>query len=87
MQPVQDMLNRIRWDPGLAGQSFEIGYYDRVAGRVIVVPFRELVFSPDDHFAFTVLDEEGGAHSIPYHRVTDIYRDGQRIWHRHPPTA
>jgi uncharacterized protein (UPF0248 family) len=85
MQPVQEILNRIRWDPGFAGQSFEVGYYDRVASRVVVVPFTDLVFPPDDHYAFTVVDGAGVAHSIPYHRVRDIYRAGRRIWHRDAP--
>ena len=85
LRPVQDIINRIRWDPGFGQHSFKIGYYDRLAGQVVVVPFRELVFPPDDHFAFTVIDDEGTGHSIPYHRVRDIYRNGRRIWHREPP--
>lgn len=85
MQPVQDILNRIRWDPGYARQSFSIGYYDRVADRVVVVPFTDVIFPPDDHYAFTVIDDAGVAHSVPFHRVRDIYRAGRRIWHRGPP--
>lgn len=87
MQPVQDILNRIRWDPEFGRQSFQIGYYDRVAGRIVVVPFAELVFPPDDRYAFMIIDGEGTGHTIPYHRVRDIYRDGERIWHREPPKA
>lgn len=85
MQPVQDILNRIRWDPGFAQQPFKVGYYDRVADRVVVVPFKELIFPPDDHYAFTVIDEDGVGHAIPYHRVRDIYRGSTRIWHRDAP--
>ena len=39
MMPVQDLLHRIRWDPQFGKGEFEIGYDDRVAGRVVRVPF------------------------------------------------
>lgn len=82
MKPVQDILNRIRWDESWAGYEFAIGYYDRVEQRVIVVSFKEIVFPKDDHFSFEVLDQEGDLHAVPYHRVKAIYRDGSLIWHR-----
>lgn len=82
MQPIQDLLNRIRWDREFGRGNFTVGYYDRLEGRVIVVPFRSLRFSPDDHFCFEITDGEGTVHSIPLHRVCAVYRDGQRIWHR-----
>ena len=27
-------------------------------------------------------DAEGQAHRVPFHRVREVYKDGQRIWHR-----
>jgi len=44
MAPIHELLNRIRWDPEFGRGNFELGYFDRVEGRVIVVPFRELDF-------------------------------------------
>ena len=85
MKPVQDVLNRIRWDPQFGANRFAIGYYDRVAERVIVVPFGELIFPPEEHHTFMIIDDAGEAHTIPYHRVRDIYRDGTLIWHRRQP--
>lgn len=82
MKPVQDILNRIRWDENLAGSDFKIGYYDRLEQQIIVVAFKELIFPRDEHFSFDVIDHEGVLHSVPYHRVRDIYQNGQLIWHR-----
>ncbi len=81
MTPVHELLSRVRWD-GNFGGSFAIGYYDRVSNVIVQVPFDEIAFPPDDHFAFVVVDAEGASHSVPYHRVREVYRNGELIWHR-----
>jgi uncharacterized protein (UPF0248 family) len=84
MTPIQDLLNRIRWDEHYSG-DFVIDYYDRVAATIVRAPLAQVSFPPGDHFAFTVVDAEGAAHSVPYHRVREVFRDGALIWERHPP--
>ncbi|MBA4147062.1 MAG: DUF504 domain-containing protein [Verrucomicrobia bacterium] len=46
MAPIHELLNRICWDEEFSRGDFELGYFDRVEGRIIVVPFREIVFPP-----------------------------------------
>ena len=82
MQPVHEVLNRIRWDPEFGQSDFEIGYLDRVADAIIRVPFSALVFPKDEHFSFSIIDGEGELHNVPYHRVKQIFRNGELIWHR-----
>lgn len=82
MIPIHELLNRIRWDPEFGRGRFALGYFDRVTGRVVVVPFTDLSFEPGDHFAFQFMDAEGETHNVPLHRIRDVYRDGVRIWHR-----
>lgn len=82
MKPIQDIINRIRWDPEYGDARFEIGYYDRIEDRTILVPFSEIWFSEKDHYSFQLIDDEGVEHNIPFHRVRDVYRNGKRIWHR-----
>ncbi|WP_455211738.1 DUF504 domain-containing protein [Kaarinaea lacus] len=82
MKPVQEILNRIRWDEDFANHHFTIAYYDRLEKNLITVDFNDLQFSPDDHFCFYCVDRFGEIHSIPYHRVKEIYSDGILIWHR-----
>jgi uncharacterized protein (UPF0248 family) len=84
MTPIRELLNRIRWDAEFASGNFELGYFDRVEGRVIVVPFRELDFPEDDPQVFRLMDTEGRNHRVPFHRVREIYKNGQRIWQRSP---
>lgn len=82
MIPIQDILTRIRWDHEFAKGDFVIGYYDRVEDHIIKVPLREVYFDPDDHFDFQVLDNEGELYTVPFHRIKEVYKDGQLIWHR-----
>jgi len=81
MIPIQELLSRIRWDDTFGG-SFVLGYYDRVNNEIMHVPFSAITFPPDDHFAFALIDDEGVVHNIPYHRVKEVYRNGELIWHR-----
>lgn len=80
--PIQELLSRIRWDPEFARGNFELGYFDRVEGRIIRVPFAEVGFPRDDPQAFRLVDGEGRIHRVPFHRVREVYKDGQRIWTR-----
>ncbi|MEJ2181753.1 MAG: DUF504 domain-containing protein [Gammaproteobacteria bacterium] len=82
MKTAREILNQIRWDDRLTADSFAIGYYDRVEDEIVRVAFKEIQFPDDHHFLFEVVDEEGDLHSIPYHRVKEIYQNGRLIWHR-----
>ena len=82
MRPIHELLNRIRWDAEFAHGEFELGYFDRVEGRVIIVPFHEVDFPKDDPQTLQIVDAAGQVHRLPFHRVREVYKDGQRIWHR-----
>jgi uncharacterized protein (UPF0248 family) len=82
MIPIHELLNRIRWDEDFGKAEFVIGYFDRVEDRIINTSMKKIYFEPDDHFSFYLVDENGEAHSVPLHRIRDVYRNGERIWHR-----
>jgi uncharacterized protein (UPF0248 family) len=82
MIPIHELLSRIRWDRQFGEGDFVIGYYDRVEDAVIRVPMRELFFQPDNHFAFDLIDQDGALHSVPLHRIREVYKNGKLIWHR-----
>jgi uncharacterized protein (UPF0248 family) len=62
--------------------DFAIGYFDRCEQRIVVVPLGEVRFQPDDHFSLVLIDPAGETISIPLHRVYEVYRNGELIWHR-----
>jgi uncharacterized protein (UPF0248 family) len=85
MQPVHKLLNQIRWDPRFRKGQFALGYFDRVARRVLVVPFKNIEFPHEAPGMFEIWDAKGNLHRIPFHRVRRVYRDDRIIWERHPP--
>jgi uncharacterized protein (UPF0248 family) len=87
MIPIHELLNRIRWDPEFAKGNFELGYYDRAENRIILVPLREVSFPEDAPRSFQLTDVEGQVHRVPFHRVREVYKDSQRIWHRGEASA
>jgi uncharacterized protein (UPF0248 family) len=82
LTPIHELLNRIRWDREFGQGNFVIGYYDRVEDRINRVPLREIFFEPDNHFSFDLIDHGGELHSIPLHRIKEVYKDEVLIWHR-----
>jgi uncharacterized protein (UPF0248 family) len=87
MIPIHELLNRIRWDPEFARGEFELGYFDRAEDRIILVALREVTFPDDYPRTFLLTDPEGQIHRIPFHRVREVYKDSQRIWHRGEASA
>ncbi len=87
MIPIHELLNRICWDSEFAKRDFELGYYDRMANRVIVVLLKEVTFPTESPSTFELMDPEGQVHRIPFHRVREVYRNSQRIWRRPDPNA
>lgn len=82
MIPLHELLNRIHWDPGFGRGEFRIGYLDHMRGGLVYVPLMEVSQAEGNHFCFDVTDEEGVVHSVPYHRVKEVWKDGALIWHR-----
>lgn len=87
MMPIHELLSRIRWDAVFGDAAFELGYFDRVEQRVLRLAFKEVYFDEHDQGPLQFVDEEGVTHRVPLHRIRDVYRNGERIWHRHRPPA
>lgn len=85
MIPIHELLSRIRWDEAYASSRYVIGYWDRTVHAVLHRDLREIAWDRDNPSFFSLIDEDGVAHSIPYHRVREVWRDGKLIWERHPP--
>jgi uncharacterized protein (UPF0248 family) len=86
MIPIDELLNRIRWDPEFAKGDFQLGYYDRAEDRIILVSLKEVSFPTESRGTFQLADAEGQIHRIPFHRVREVYKNAQRMWHRVRPT-
>jgi uncharacterized protein (UPF0248 family) len=85
MIAIQDLLHRMQWDPAYGKADFEIGYFDRVTGNIVRVPFRHVRFGKGEHFAFEAVEADGSVHTVPLHRVREVWRNGEVIWQRARP--
>ena len=82
MQPIQDLLNRIHWDPDFGQGWFELAFLDHSARELVRLAFDRISFVPGDHYFFHYLDEAGAMHSVPFHRIRAVYKNGEVIWQR-----
>ena len=82
MQPLEELLHRIKWDVEFGKGAFAHGYYDRLAHEEHIVQFESVTMDPDRRGMFSVQDENGLVARIPLHRVRTVYKDGVVIWQR-----
>jgi uncharacterized protein (UPF0248 family) len=82
MQPLQELLNRITWDPEFGKDRFAIGYEDRLMSQEMVVPFAAVRLDPERPGMLSIHQEDGFVAHIPLHRVRTVYRNGEAIWQR-----
>lgn len=79
MQPIHELLDRIRWDAEFGNAEFAIGYYDRIEDRIVVVALGSCERTED---GFRMIDAEERVISVPLHRVRQVFRNGALIWSR-----
>jgi uncharacterized protein (UPF0248 family) len=80
--PIHQLLARIRWDPLFGRGRFEIAYLDKRQGRLVRLPLDRIETHPDERFSFDAYEDDGTVHSVPFHRVHEVRRDGEVIWTR-----
>jgi uncharacterized protein (UPF0248 family) len=82
MIPIHELLARIRWDPEFGRARFVIAYLDHKKDALVRVPFERIRLPEVHRFAFEAEEDDGTWHSVPYHRVREVWRDGALIWAR-----
>ena len=88
MQPIQELLHRIKWDADYGQGEFTLGYYDRVEHEEKIVPFRAISMDPQQPATLSFADDDGVVRHIPLHRVRTVCKNGMAIWRRpEPPPA
>ena len=81
MQPIQQLLNRIRWDSEFSKGTFALGYYDYFARGERVVPITSIMRNTGES-SFSICGDDGVVVRIPLHRVRTVYKNGEPIWPR-----
>ncbi len=55
MTPIQDLLNKIKWDKRENPNDYEIFYFDRILNKLISIPYKKIKGLEG---SFLVLDNE-----------------------------
>ena len=78
MQPIQNLLNKIKWDKRENPEEYSIFYYDRILKELIEIPYEEIKRVEG---TFMVLDNEDES-NVPLHRVKKVTKGGYVVWQR-----
>jgi uncharacterized protein (UPF0248 family) len=82
MQPLHELLHRIKWDVEFGKGEFALGYCDRVVHATNIISFASISLDSQRPDTFSFHDENGIVHHIPLHRVRTVYKNGVVIWQR-----
>lgn len=85
MRPLHELLNRVRWDREFGAARFELGYWDRVEGKIVRIALADAGLDHPEDETFALTAEDGSRVDIPLHRVRQVWRDGELIWSRPDP--
>lgn len=78
MIPIQDLLNKIKWDKRENPSEYLIFYYDRILKKLIKIPYMKIKRLEG---SFMVLDNEEES-NIPLHRVKKVMKNNEVVWER-----
>ena len=78
MQPIQDLLNKIKWDKRENPNDYLIFYYDRILKKLMQIPYNKIKRIEG---SFMVLDNEEES-NIPLHRIRKVAKNNAVVWER-----
>lgn len=78
MHPIQDLLNKIKWDKRENPDEYYIFYFDRILNQLIKIPYNKIKRIEDN---FMVLDNEEESY-IPLHRIKKVEKNDVVVWER-----
>ena len=78
MQPIQDLLNKIKWDKRENPDDYSIFYYDRIIKKLMQIPYNKIKMIEG---SFMVLDNEEES-NVPLHRIKRVEKNGSVVWER-----
>jgi uncharacterized protein (UPF0248 family) len=79
MIPIQDLLNKLKWDPYEEPFSYSVFYWDRIAKKLREVKYRDIVDVRDGYM--TIVRQESEV-MIPLHRIRVVKKAGVTVWDR-----
>ena len=79
MMPIDELLNKIKWDKRETPCDYVVFYFDRVEKKLQELPYQSIGKVLD---GFIVTERGGEETYIPLHRVRFVERRGEVVWQR-----
>lgn len=79
MRPIQDLLNKIKWDKRENPEDYIIYYFDRVEKKLKPLKYKEI---EKIEGGFLILTINGKETNIPLHRIRRVEKKGKVVWER-----
>ncbi|MBI2208091.1 DUF504 domain-containing protein [Candidatus Woesearchaeota archaeon] len=79
MQPIKNLLNKIKWDKRENPNNYSIYYYDRISKKLIKINYMDIKKFEDN---FIVLETNGKESYIPMHRIKEVRKNNILVWKR-----
>jgi uncharacterized protein (UPF0248 family) len=81
MMPIQELFNKLKWDPNENPFTYSFFYLDRVAKKLREVKYKDIAEVKD---GFMTIVREERETEIPLHRIRIVKREGEVVWERKP---
>jgi len=78
MQPIHELLNKIKWDQREDPERYFIFYFDRILNKLIKIPYKKIKRIEG---SFMVLDNEEES-NVPLHRIKKAMNNEIVVWER-----
>lgn len=79
MQPIKDLLNKIKWDENLDEKDFVVYYLDNVTKKLEPIRFVDI---KKIEGSFIVIEKDNEETFIPMHRIHEVRKKGEVVWKR-----
>lgn len=78
MQPIKDLLNKIKWDKREVPEQYSVFYYDRIFKKLMKIPYAKIKRLEG---SFIILNNEEET-NIPLHRIKKVMKNEVVVWER-----
>ena len=78
MQPIQHLLNKIKWDKRENPEEYSIFYFDRILKKLIKIPYNKIKTIEG---SFMIIDNEEES-NVPLHRIKKVTKENKVVWER-----
>lgn len=78
MQPIHELLNKIKWDKREDPKLYSIFYFDRILKQLIKIPYTKIKRIEG---SFMIIDNEEES-NIPLHRIKKVTKNNIVVWER-----